>query len=158
MTVYQSLPTTDEFPLHFTPARECQLCLRWTYDGTAQRYEKSKLLLLTPYCPEHGYYDVVESHVTKEERALEYASIERFTVWAMGEYGIATVIGPCPAATVPGYDYAEHNTDWSVSDGYIPKAWAVLHTLKTEVTHVHVVYDNVDWKLSLYVNGKRVQR
>lgn len=150
--------SSNPFTLFFTPARLCCHCLRWTHIGQAEHEGKHRSLTIQPQCHEHGYYDVIEGSVTPEERKLEHASIERFTVWTMGECGIAQVIGPCPVETIPGYDAERHNTPDDVRNGFLPKGWTVLYLRENESQHVHVVYDFVEWGLTLYVGGKWVER
>jgi hypothetical protein len=143
--------------MYFTPESRCLHCDRWTSIGQAERESvRSRQFHVDPLCHEHGYYDVVEGDVSPEERELEYASITRFVVWMQNESGTAQVVGPCPVTSVPGYEEEEHTDSDTPRSGFVPKAWTVIYTLNGASTHLHVVYDYVDWKLSLYIDGQRV--
>lgn len=151
-----SLP--DPFTITFSPARICCHCPRWTTTGQASHDSKHRSFIVQPQCPVHGYYDVIESSATTEEKALEAASLERFIIWAMGECGIVTTIEPIAVEDIPHYDAAEHNEDWLIEDGYHPMGWKARYILGDVEQDVYPVYDYIDWRLSLYTIDGMVQR
>lgn len=151
-----SLSSHSQFVVFFQPRQRCAHCTRWAHIGLCEREEKHQSFTVEPVCYAHGYYDLVED-ASAEERALEHESITRFIIWAMGDCGIATSIKPIPVETIPYYSYEEHNTDWLVKDGYVPKGWKSTHVVDSVETDVYVVYDFIDWSMSLYTNMGMVQ-